>query len=92
MALRRTRLSCRALRNNSVCLQLFALAYNLADLLRGLASPGEVARWSLTTLRERLVKFGARIVRHERYAILPFAEAVVPQAPFAETLRRIDHL
>jgi hypothetical protein len=44
-------------------LQLFALAYNLANFLRSLALPREVAHWSLTTLREKLVKIGARTVR-----------------------------
>jgi hypothetical protein len=47
-----------------VRLQLHALAYNLANLLRTLALPQEVEHWSLTTLREKLVKIGARIVRH----------------------------
>ena len=45
-------------------LQLFALAYNLANFLRSLALPREIEPWSLTTLREKLVKIGARIVRH----------------------------
>jgi DDE family transposase len=53
-----TRLSCRAFRDNAVRLQLFALAYDLADFLRSLALPNEAAQWSLTTLRERLVKIG----------------------------------
>jgi hypothetical protein len=60
-ALRWTRLSCRAFRANAVRLQLFALGYNLANFLRSLALPNEVAQWSLTTLREKLVKIGARI-------------------------------
>ena len=64
LALRWTRLSCRAFRDNAVRLQLFALAYNLANFLRSLALPNEVAQWSLTTLREKLVKIGARIGRH----------------------------
>jgi len=68
------RLSCHAFRDNAVRLQLFALAYNLANLFRSLVLPGEVARWSLTTLREKLVKTGARIVRHGRYAIFQLAE------------------
>ena len=45
-ALRWTRLSCRAFRDNAVRLQLFALAYNLANFLRSLALPNEVAQWS----------------------------------------------
>ena len=60
-------------------LQLFALAYNLADFLRSLALPMEVEQWSLTTVREKLVKIGARIVRHGRYVVFQLAEAAVPR-------------
>jgi hypothetical protein len=91
-ALRWTRLSCRAFRDNAVRLQLFALAYNLANFLRTLALPDAVAQWSLTTLRERLVKIGARIVRHGRYIVFQLAEVAVPRALFAAILRRIDRL
>jgi hypothetical protein len=91
-ALRWTRLSCRAFRDNAVRLQLFALAYNLANFLRSLALPDEVARWPLTTLREKLVKIGARIVRHGRYVMFQLAEVAVPRSLFASILRRIDHL
>ncbi len=91
-ALRWTRLSCRAFRANAVRLQLFALAYNLANFLRTLALPEEVAQWTLTTLRERLVKIGARIVRHGRYVVFQLAEVAVPRALFADILRRIDRL
>ena len=73
-------------------LQLFALAYNLANLLRSLALPSEVAQWSLSTLRERLVKTGARIVRHGRYLVFQLAEVAVPRMLFATILRRIDRL
>ena len=48
--------------------------------------------WSLTTLREKLVKIGARIVRHGRYVIFQLAEVAVPRALFADILRRIDRL
>ena len=80
LALRWTRLSCRTFRGNAVRLQLFALAYNLANFLRSLALPNEVAQWSLTTLREKLVKIGARIVRHGRYVVFQLAEVAVPRA------------
>ena len=92
LALRWTRLSCRAFRDNAVRLQLFALAYNLANFLRSLALPDEVAQWSLTSLREKLVKIGARIVRHGRYTVFQLAEVAVPRAVVAAILRRIDHL
>jgi len=86
------RLSCCAFRANAVRLQLFALAYNLANFLRTLALPDEVAQWSLTTLREKLVKIGARIVRHGRYVVFQLAEVAVPRTLFAEILRRIERL
>ena len=91
-ALRWTRLSCHSFRHNAVRLQLHALAYNLANFLRTLALPQEVEHWSLTTLREKLVKIGARIVRHGRYVVFQLAEVAVPRALFAEILRRIDRL
>ena len=91
-AIRWTRLSCHAFRHNAVRLQLHALAYNLANFLRTLALPEEVEHWSLTTLREKLVKIGARIVRHGRYVVFQLAEVAVPRALFAEILRRIDRL
>ena len=87
-----TRLSCRAFRGNAVRLQLFALAYNLANFLRTLVLPDEVAQWVLTTVREKLVKIGARIVRHGRYLVFQLAEVAVPRALFADNLRRIDGL
>jgi Transposase DDE domain group 1 len=92
LALRWTRLSCRTFRDNAVRLQLFALAYNLANFLRSLALPSEVAQWSLSTLREKLVKIGARIVRHARYLVFQLAEVAVPRRLFAAILRRIDRL
>jgi hypothetical protein len=61
-----TRLSCRGFAANAVRLQLHALAYTLGTFLQTLALPVGVERWSLTTLRERLVKIGARVVSHGR--------------------------
>ncbi len=61
-----TRLSCHSFRNNAIRLQLHALAYNLGNFLRTLALPKEVEHWSLTTLREKLVKIEAKVVRHGR--------------------------
>ncbi len=70
-AIKWTRLSCTTFRANAVRLQLHALAYNLANFLRTLALPGEIARWSLTSLREKVVKIGAKVIAHGRYADLP---------------------
>ncbi len=91
-AIKWTRLSCRKFRNNEVRLQLHALAYNLANFMRTLALPEEVEHWSLTTLREKLVKIGAKVIRHGRYVTFQLAEVAVPRDLFRKILRRIDDL
>jgi hypothetical protein len=87
-----TRLSCRSFNANAVRLQLHALAYNLANFLRTLALPAETTQWSLTTLRERLVKIGARIVRHGRSITFQMAEVMVPRDLFQTILGAIAAL
>ena len=52
---------------------------NLANFMRTLALPKEVEHWSLTTLREKLVKIGAKVVRHGRYVTFQLAEVAVPR-------------
>jgi hypothetical protein len=91
-AIRWTRLSCRRFRNNEVRLQLHALAYNLSNFLRTLALPKEVEHWSLTTLREKLVKIGAKVIAHGRYVTFQMAEVAVPRDLFRKILRLIDDL
>lgn len=87
-----TRLSCHRFTANAVRLQLQALAYNLANFLCTLALPEQVKRWSMTTLRDRLVKIGAKIVRHGRSIVFQMAEIMVPRMLFAEILKRIARL
>ena len=91
-AIRWTRLSCRKFRNNEVRLQLHALADNLGNFMRTLALPKEVEHWSLTTLREKLVKIGAKVVRHGRYVTFQLAEVAVPRELFLKILSLIDDL
>ncbi len=91
-ALKWTRLSCMRFAANAVRLQLHALAYNLANFLRTLATPEAIETWSLTSLRERLIKTGARLVRHARYAVFQFAEAALPREVFAGVLGLINGL
>ena len=91
-AVKWTRLSCQEFQDNAVRLQLFVLAYNLANFLRRLALPRSIRHWSLTTLREKLVKIGAKVVRHSRYVIFQLAEVAVPRQLFAAVLGRIQQL
>lgn len=65
-AFRWTRLSCKRFRDNEVRLQLHALAYNLATLLRCIDLPEAMADWSLTSLQLKLIKIVARVVHHAR--------------------------
>ncbi len=55
-----------------------------------MAWPREVEHWSLTTLREKLVKIGAKVVSHGRYVTFQLAEVAVPRNLFREILRRVD--
>jgi len=89
IAVRWARLSCCRFDDNQVRLQLVALAYNLGNFLRRLALPRAVKHWSLTTLREKLIKIGAKVVRHARYITLQLAEVAAPRSPFAAILERV---
>jgi len=91
-AVKWTRLSCHDFVDNQVRLQLFALAYNLGNFLRRLALPHSVKHWTLTTLREKLVKIGAKVVAHSRYVIFQMAEVAIPRRLFAAILERIQRL
>ncbi len=91
-ALKWTRLSCHDFVDNQVRLQLFALAYNLGNFLRRLALPKSIKDWSLRTLQVKLIKIGAKVVRHSRYVIFQMAEVAVPRALFCEILERIQRL
>lgn len=71
---------------------MHALAYNLANFMRTLALPEAVAQWSLTSLREKLIKIGAKVVRHARYAVFQMAEVAAPRELFEQILRLIDGL
>ena len=87
-----TRLSCHSFNANAVRLQLHALAYNLGNFLRTLATPEPIAEWSLTSLREKLIKIGAKVVRHGRYVTFQMAEVAIPRELFAAIMQRIAAL
>ena len=57
-----------------------------------MALPDAVRHWSMTTLRDRLIKIGGKIVRHGRYVTFQMAEVVIPRDLFADILRRIERL
>ena len=91
-AVKWTRLSCRTFAANAVRLQLHALAYNLGNFLRTLATPEPIKDWSLTSLKEKLIKIGAKVISHARYVAFQMAEVAIPRQLFADILRLIAEL
>jgi hypothetical protein len=84
-----TRLSCHRFRANEVRLWLSVIAYNLGNLWRRLALPSPVTTWSLTSLQQRLVKTGGRLIKHARYYWLLLAESHLTRRLFADMLAKI---
>jgi hypothetical protein len=91
-AVKMTRLSCHRFQSNQVRLALSLLAYNLGNLWRRLALPKGIENWSLTSLQQRLVKTGRRLVKHARYYWLLLAESHLTKRLFGNMLRRIAGL
>jgi hypothetical protein len=91
-AIKWTRLSCRTLVANALRLQLHALAYNFGNFMRTLAMPKTAEPWSLTSLREKLIKIGAKVVSHGRYVTFQLAEVAVSRQMFTAILSLIARL
>ncbi len=87
-----TRLSCHRCRSNEVRLWLSLIAYNLGNLWRRLALPTRIGKWSLTSVQQRLVKTGGRLVKHARYYWLLLAESHLTRRLFGSMLARIAAL
>jgi hypothetical protein len=75
-----------------VRLALFVLAYNLGNFLRRLVLPEEMATWSLTSLKARVIKVGARLVKHARRLVFQMAEVSLTTGMFPQILERIRKL
>ena len=91
-AVKMTRLSCHRFQANEVRLWLSLIAYNLGHLWRRLVLPKGIGNWSLTSLQQRLVKTGGRLIKHARYYWLLLAESHLTRRLFAGMLRKITAL
>ncbi len=91
-AVKMTRLSCHRFRSNEVRLWLSVMAYNLGNLWRRLVLPRRIDNWSLTSLQQRLVKTGGRLIKHARYYWLLLAEGRLTRRLFGAIVRRIAAL
>ena len=54
--------------------------------------PKKIRDWSFRTLQVKLIKIGAKVVRHSRYVIFQMADVLVSKSLFYEILKRISHL
>ena len=91
-AIKWTRLSCRSFAANAVRLRCHARACNFGNFLRTLATPEPIKDWTLTTLKEKLIKIGAKVVSHGRYVGFQMAEVAIPRILFADILRLVSEL
>ena len=91
-AAKMTRLSCHRFRANEVRLWLSVIAYNLGNLWRRLALPKAVGTWSVTSLQQRLVKTGGRLIKHARYYWLLLAESHLTRRLFGSGSGKIAAL
>jgi hypothetical protein len=73
-------------------LQLHARACNLGNFLRTLATPEPIKDWSLTSLKENLIKIGAKVMSHRRCVVFQTAEVAFARNLFAEIVRMIVEL
>ncbi len=80
---------CCAFAGKAVRLQLDALACNFADFMRALVLPEAVQHWSLTSLRDKLVKIGAEIITHARHLPIRMAAVAVAREVFHEIVQPI---
>lgn len=68
------------------------MGYNLGDLWRRLVLPNRIGNWLLTSLQQRLVKTGRRLVEHARHYWLMLAESHLTRRLLGATVGRIAAL
>ena len=91
-AMKMTRLSCHRFRGNEIRLWLRVIAYNLGNLGADWPCPKRIDTWSLTSLQQRLVNTGGRLVKHARYYWLLLAEGHLTPRLFGAILQRLETL
>ena len=83
-----TRLSCKHFLSIQVRLGLFVLAYNLDSVLLKLVLPRKIKHWSLRSLLVKLIKIGAKVIRHSKSVTFQMMEVTISR----EILFRINRL
>ena len=57
-----------------------------------MATPEPIKNWSLSSLKVKLVKIGAKVINHGRGIAFQMAEVAIPRQMFHEILRLIAEL
>src|SRR5271170_73340 len=91
-AAKRSRLSSHDFVGNQLRLLLFVPVYKLGNFLRQTALTRAVRHWTLTTLRERLIKVGAKVGRHSPKIVFQMPEVAVPRELFRANFEGIERL
>ncbi len=91
-ALNWTKLSCQRFVENEARLKLFIMAYDLGNFLRTLALPERIKHWSLRTIQLKMIKIGARLIKHARYYWLLLAETSITEKIFSGLMTNIKRL
>jgi hypothetical protein len=68
---------------------LSLIAYNFGNLWQRLVLPKKIEKWSLTSLQQRLVKTGGRLIKHALYYWLLLAESHLTRRLFGSMVCRI---
>jgi Transposase DDE domain group 1 len=84
-----TRLSCQRFRANEGAPAAERARLHPGESLAAIGLPTRVETWSLTSLQQRLVKTGGRLVKHARYYWLLLAEGHLTRRLFGAMLDRI---
>ena len=87
-----THLACLDFAVNKVRLQLFVHTYKLKNFFRPVALPESMQYWTMTTLREKVIKVDTKVVCHVRNIVFQMAEAALFLELFASILWRVGKL
>jgi hypothetical protein len=79
-------------RRNELVVPSFLPAHSLSSIPRHAGAPEPIKEWSLTSLREKLIEIGAKVVSHGRYVAFQMAEVAIPRQLFAAIMQRIAEL
>lgn len=86
------RLSCTEFNANAARMQIKALAYSIANLVRRLCIPKDLKCHQIQTLRAKLIKVGCKIVRHGRQTFVKLSSSYPYKKYLKEAFISVQYL